>query len=248
MADSRHAFVTDFGHRRRACGACTECDVRDLAVCAALDEDELSALESIMTTVTIEANTVLVTEGDALKRVYTLTAGMLRLSTMLPDGRRQIVGFLMPGDYLGLADEDTYSQTAEAVVPSRLCSFQASRMGELVERYPRLKDRLHGMTRQALRQARDSQIILGRLAPVEKLASFLLAIARRAEAREKTADVVALPMTRIDIADYLGLTIETVSRSFTKLKAQGVIRLPAPHLVEIVDRRALEAVAGIAFS
>ena len=86
--------------------------------------------------------------------------------------------------------------------------------------------------------------MLGRLAPVEKVASFLLVCARRAEAAGKPAGAVDLPMTRTDIADFLGLTIETVSRSFTKLKGQNLIHLPDPHRVEIVDLRALEEVAG----
>jgi CRP/FNR family transcriptional regulator len=163
----------------------------------------------------------------------------------LPDGRRQITGFLMPGDYLGLADDETYAQTAEAVVPSGLCSFSVRDMDRLMERYPRLRDRLHLMTRAALRQARETQMILGRLAPSEKVASFLLHMSSRAAACGRPESPVPLPMTRTDIADHLGLTIETVSRTFTKLKTQGLIRLPDPHSVEIVDRSRLSVVAGL---
>ncbi len=108
---------------------------------------------------------------------------MLRIYTSLPDGRRQIAGFLFPGDYLGLADDETYSQSAEAVVPSVLCAFSTKEMDDLMERFPKLKERLHQMTRAALRTARDNQLVLGRLAPVEKLASFLLVLSARAEKR-----------------------------------------------------------------
>jgi CRP/FNR family transcriptional regulator len=118
-------------------------------------------------------------------------------------------------------------------------------MHALMERYPKLKDRLHSFTRSALRQARDNQMILGRLAPVEKLASFLLALSARAAEHKLSANPLSLPMSRTDIADYLGLTIETVSRSFTKLRNTGMIRLPDPQTVELMDMRALEAVAGI---
>ncbi|MDX7952352.1 helix-turn-helix domain-containing protein [Lichenihabitans sp. Uapishka_5] len=229
---------------RDPCHACLACDVRRQAICAALDDQDVGALEAIMTATALDANATLVHEGDPRRRVYSLTGGMLRLSTLLPDGRRQITGFLMPGDYLGLADDDTYALSAEAVVPSQLCSFPVAQMDGLMARFPRLKDRLHLMTRTALRQARDNQIVLGRLAPVEKVASFLLVTAQRAAAAGQAGDVVNLPMTRADIADYLGLTVETVSRSFTKLKVQDLIHLPDPHHVTLVDRHALQAVAG----
>ncbi len=220
------------------------CDVRKQAICAALDDHEVGALEAIMTSATMAANQTLVHEGDRRRQVYSLTSGMLRLSTILPDGRRQITGFLMPGDYLGLADDEVYAQTAEAVVPSYLCSFPVAQMEALMEKFPRLKDRLYVMTRTALRQARDSQIVLGRLAPVEKIASFILVSRQRAAEVGREGDIVYLPMTRTDIADYLGLTIETVSRSFTKLRVQKLIHLPDSHHVQILDRRSLEAVAG----
>jgi len=230
---------------RAPCGICVDCDVRRMAVCAALDDGDLGALEAIMTSRKLDANEMLVEEGEPKARVYSLTSGMLRIYTSLPDGRRQIAGFLFPGDYLGLADDDVYSQSAEAVVPSVLCAFSTKEMDNLMERFPKLKERLHQMTRAALRTARDNQLVLGRLAPVEKLASFRLVLPARAEKRGETANPVHLSMNRTDIADYLGLTIETVSRSFTKLKSQGLIQLIDANTVEIMSRRSLAAVAGM---
>lgn len=232
------------------CGGCIACDVRRLAVCAALNDNEVGALERIMVGTQLAANDTLVTEGDRRDRVYTLTAGMLRLSSALPDGRRQITGFLLPGDYLGLADDETFSQTAEAVVPSGICAFPVREMERLTRQYPRIGERLLLMTRTALRQARDSQFVLGRLTPVEKVAHFLVTLATRLAVDGSpppgtATHLLPLPMTRTDIADYLGLTIETVSRSFTKLKTAGLIRLHDAHLVEIVDRGALRAMAGL---
>nr|WP_235822353.1 MULTISPECIES: helix-turn-helix domain-containing protein [Brucella] len=216
-----------------------------MAVCSALDDGDLGALEAIMTSKKLDANEMLVEEGDPKRRVFSLTSGMLRIYTSLPDGRRQIAGFLVPGDYLGLADDDVYSQSAEAVVPSVLCAFSSKEMEALMVSFPRLRERLHQMTREALRTARDNQLVLGRLAPVEKLASFLLVLAARAEKRGEKANLVHLAMNRTDIADYLGLTIETVSRSFTKLKTQGLIQLLDANTVEILSRRSLAAVAGM---
>jgi CRP/FNR family transcriptional regulator, anaerobic regulatory protein len=232
---------------RSPCGACLDCDVRHTAICAALADDEVAELEAIMTGRQLAGEEMLVQAGDRLTRVYSLTSGMLRLSIDLPDGRRQITGFLMPGDYLGLAEEEVHSATAEAVAPSRLCSFPVADMHALMARFPRLQERLNRFTRSALRQARDNQMILGRLTPVEKLASFLLSLSHRAAAHGGAASPVALPMSRTDIADYLGLTIETVSRSFTKLRAAGLIRLPDSRTVEIPAPDALAERAGMDF-
>lgn len=241
---SSESIHAPHARNRAACGACATCDVRTMAVCAALEPDEIGALEHIMSSRQLASDETLVEEGERRRRVYSLTSGMLRLVIGLPDGRRQITGFLLPGDYLGLADEDIYSATAEAIIPSNLCSFPVAEMDRLVARFPKLNDRLFAFTRAALRHARENQMILGRLAPVEKLATFLLLLSRRAVEHRMAANPVAISMSRSDIADYLGLTIETVSRSFTKLRAQGLIDLPDAHLVDIRDRRALEAVAG----
>lgn len=230
---------------RLPCGACLDCDVRSMAVCAALEDHEVDALERIMISKSLDANQVLAAEGDPKTHVYTLTSGMLRLYASLPDGRRQISGFLMPGDYLGLADDGVHTRTAEAVADAKLCAFPVREMDNLVKAYPRLSERLHNMTRAALRHAQDSQMILGRLTPVERLASFLLVLSRRAREHKQPDNPVLLPMPRADIADYLGLTVETVSRSFTKLRNDSLIRLPDAHTAEIADRQALADLAGI---
>ncbi|WOC15169.1 Nitrogen fixation regulation protein FixK [Pseudochrobactrum sp. MP213Fo] len=232
---------------REPCGACADCEVRKMAICAALQDDALDALEAIMSSRKLDANEMLTEEGAPKQRVFSLTSGLLRLFTLLPDGRRQISGFLYPGDYLGLADDDVYSQTAEAVVPSVLCCFSVSEMDGLMNTYPALKDRLYVMTREALRQSRDNQLVLGRLAPVEKLASFLLVLSAHAVRIGQPSSPVHLPMNRTDIADYLGLTIETVSRCFTKMRVQGLIQLPDANTVTILSHRSLSAVAGNEF-
>jgi CRP/FNR family transcriptional regulator len=219
--------------------------VRNLALCAALEEDEVCELERIMTVTTVEGGMMVHEEGAPRLKVYSLTTGVLRVYSDLVDGRRQIAGFLLPGDYLGLADDTVYSQSVDAVVDSTLCTFAVRDMDDLMRRFPALKDRLYDLTRTALKQARDSQMMLGRLAPVEKLSSFLLLLSDRHARLGNSVDVLRLDMGRMDIADHLGLTIETVSRSFTKLRAQNLIRLPDPNSVEIVDRRALTAVAGM---
>lgn len=230
---------------RQPCGACLDCDVRSMAVCAALEDGEVGALERIMTPRALEHDQILAQEGDKRSYVYTLTSGMLRLFSALPDGRRQITGFLMPGDYFGLADDRVHTQTAESVTASNLCAFPVSGMDDLMKSYPRLKDRLFVMAQLALRHAQDSQMILGRLTPLEKLSAFLLVFSRRAAAHKQKDNPVLLPMSRADIADYLGLTVETVSRSFSELRKRGLIALPDAHTAELKDRGALARLAGI---
>lgn len=208
-------------------------------------DEDLHRLESIVSPMALQPNQTLLRQGDPRRKVYSLTSGMLRLFTDLPDGRRQIAGFLLPGDYLGLVDDDVHSQSAEAVIASNLCAFPIREMELLMSEFPSLRDRLHRMTRVALRQAQDNQLMLGRLAPLEKLASFLLTLDARANGRPHHRQVLRLMMSRTDIADYLGLTIETVSRCFTRLKTQGLIRLPEAHLVEILREDRLADIAGI---
>ena len=223
---------------------CDRCDIRSRAICASLTDDELRLLERAVTPIHVEANAVLVNEGDDAERIYTVMRGMLRMVRYLPDGRRQIVDFLAPGDFTGIPLGGAHEHSLEAVVNSRLCSIGRVRLQELGRSLPHLQDRLLAFTCRDLQRARDLQVSLGRRMPVEKVATFLLELARRAERLGEAPAVVALPMTRNDIADHLGLTIETVSRTFTRLRQQGVIGLPASHLVELRQRIALEALAG----
>ncbi|WP_082979442.1 Crp/Fnr family transcriptional regulator [Labrys sp. WJW] len=230
---------------RKACAACGACNVRHQALCAAMAEEDLHRLDDIMSPVVLQPNQTLLRQGDPCRKVYCLASGMLRLFIDLPDGRRQITGFLLPGDYLGLVDDDVHSQSTEAVVASKLCAFPIRQMELLMDEFPSLRERLHRMTRTALRQAHDSQLMLGRLAPLEKLASFLLMLDARASHQPRRGRLLQLAMSRTDIADHLGLTIETVSRCFTRLKMQGLICLPDAHLVEILREDRLADIAGI---
>lgn len=223
---------------------CENCSVRDRAICASLDDKMFASLNHIRTDKTIKANQVLFEEGDNRKFVYTLREGMLRLVTSLSDGRRQILGFLAPGDFIGLIDERCYTQTAEAVVESRLCCFRKDALDEVMEKSPEMRHTLLCMTRRSLKEARENQFLLGRMTPLEKMASFLVICSRRAREAGLPDNPVHLAMNRTDIADYLGLTVETVSRSFSKLKAQGLIRLVETNLVYIAKMDALCFVTG----
>ena len=181
-------------------------------------------------------------EGDEAASVYEVVRGMVRLYKMLPDGRRQITGFLSAGHLLGLASEGHCLYSAEAVTEVALCRYERRAFERMIDEVPGFARRLLTVASDELRAAQDQMLLLGRKTATEKVASFLLMIADQQDCDD--ADQLDVPMTRSDIADHLGLTIETVSRTLTKLKQDGLIALPAPTRIEIRHRNQLERLAA----
>ena len=223
---------------------CSHCSVRHLAVCSALAADEVQALEAVTTSFALQNGETLARAGEDRLHVYTLTEGALRLVRTLADGRRLVSGFVLPGDYVGLSGSDTYRYDIEAIADSRVCRVGVSQMRELRLRYPHLERKLLQRACQELDSAQDSALALARMQPPEKLADFLLRLAEREARHHDIGNRVQLPMGRGDIADHLGLTMETVSRTFTKLRQSGLIALPHLTVVEILDRAGLESLAN----
>ncbi|HBK44861.1 MAG TPA: Crp/Fnr family transcriptional regulator [Xanthomonadaceae bacterium] len=221
---------------------CAHCGVRGRAICSALSAEEMGALDEVTQSQSYAAGTTLVRTGELRGNVYTVTSGALRLVRTLADGRRQITGFALPGDYIGLTETVRHRHDIEAIVDSRICRTSMANMQRLRVRYPQLERKLLQRAGMELAAAQDTGLALARLQPSERLANFLLRLAARAPHPEN--DVVALPMGRGDIADHLGLTMETVSRTFTKLKQQQLIALPQLHMVQILDHAGLRRLAG----
>lgn len=220
---------------------CFDCKVRALAVCGVLESAALRDFKQTGITVNYETGETVVFESDVAASVYSLTSGLLRLSKLLPDGRRQIAGFLFPGDFLGITMEEEHAFTAEAVAPSTLCRFPRARFDDFVAAHPSLESRLYAVAAHELAAARQQLVLLGRKTATERVASFLLMLAGRCSS-DPEQDVL-LPMSRADIADYLGLRIETVSRELTGLKTSRVIRLTGRQSLQIVDRDQLHELA-----
>lgn len=215
-----------------------------MAICSALEENELVLLDKLVTHLQLDAGEVLFQEEDAPRYVFNVATGTLRISKLLSDGRRQITGFMFPGDFLGVASSRAYTCTAEAVTEAAVCRFNAKELEALCDARPELEHRLLGKARDELVAAQDHILLLGRKTPAERIATFLLMLSRRAETWGMPGDPVVLPMARSDIADYLGLTIETVSRTFTRLKSQGVIDLPKSSQVYLQKLAKLRELAG----
>ena len=182
-------------------------------------------------------------EGDDADNLFVLISGALKLYKLLPDGRRQITGFLYSGDLLGLAFNDVYQYTAEALTPSRLCRLPRARFEALLADLPMLGNRLLNLASTEMAAAQKQMLLLGRKTAKERLASFLLQLAERAGQRGKSETLLRLPMSRGDIGDFLGLTVETVSRTVTKLKADGLIVLREGNVVELRDPDGLVEIA-----
>lgn len=224
---------------------CYDCAVRLQSVCGVLESDELRAFRQSGANTTIEAGQTLFYEGDEAANVYNLTHGTLRLSKLLPDGRRQIAGFVFPGDFLGITMEEEHAFTVEAVTRADLCRFPRARFDDFVEAHPHLERRLYALAAHELAAARQQLVLLGRKTAAERVASFLLMLAGRLDVEGGLTDdgEILLPMSRNDIADYLGLRIETVSRELSALKAARLIQLTGTHKVRLIARDQLEVLA-----
>jgi CRP/FNR family transcriptional regulator, anaerobic regulatory protein len=222
---------------------CSECSVRLVSVCAALSATELQDMEAMSHGGRFAARQVIVSQGEHAEGVFTITEGVVRLYKLLRDGRRQVLGFALPGDFLGLSLFDTYGFSAEAVTDTTACRFPRKSFLSFAEQRPHLLRRLHEFASHELSLAQDQMVLLGRKSAEERVAAFLVMMRDRLRRLGHTSPSLALPMTRQDIADHLGLTIETVSRTFTKLAKTKVI-VVVPDGVRLLQERELETIAA----
>ena len=226
---------------------CQGCEVRDKAVCGVLDCGKLAQFKRLGRTLKLDSSQTLFHEGDPATRVFTLTSGTLKLYKLLPDGRRQVTGFMHPGDFLGMSTDDEHAFSAEALEDAQLCWFPRNRFDDFVEENGSMERELYRMAAHELAAAQQQMVLLGRKTATERLASFLLLLVERAEQIPgRPANLVRLPMSRSDIADYLGLTKETISRVFSAFRRDRLIRLRAADEVEIIDGHGLEQLAECA--
>lgn len=226
---------------RHLVGRCDACPIRNRAVCSYSTPEQLVELDHIKFYRDYPPGAEIVGEGEPITALGSIVSGVVALQRTLEDGRRQVVGLLLPSDFIGrpLRDEAPYS--AVAVEPVRMCLFDKRRFEELLVTNPSLERKLLEMMLDELDSAREWMVLLGRKTAREKLASFLTMLSRRLGAGGAT---LRLPLSREAISEYLGLTIETVSRQFTQLRKDGVIELPDSRSVRILDRRALAELSG----
>lgn len=223
--------------------ACAHCGVRAISVCAALDSHEMCELFSLSHSTTFEPRVTLFRQDEAASSVFNITEGVVRLYKLTPDGRRQIVGFAIPGDFLGLALADRYGFSVDAIVPTRACRFSREAFSQFVDGKPHLLRRLHEFATHELSLAQDQMLVLGRRTAEEKVASFLIGWRDRWARVTRSSVTVPLQMSRQDIADFLGLTIETVSRTISRLARDKLI-LVVPDGIRLLDPARMEKLAS----
>lgn len=182
-------------------------------------------------------------EGDEASQIYQVQAGHVCIYRLLGDGRRQIVDFAFPGDFIGLGAKGQHTNNAQATERTRLLSFPASELHNIVKKIPTLGIELYEAMASELSDARDLLVSVCQRSAQERVAGFLLALSKRNQRRGDDADCIVLPMTRTDIADYLGLTIETVSRTFSKMRKLGLIDIEQCIIITIKDQEALRQLA-----
>jgi CRP-like cAMP-binding protein len=183
-------------------------------------------------------------EGDPTMNVYWIESGAVSLFKVLADGRRQIIGFAYAGDFIGLGAEGARPVSAQALNPTRVRSISVTKLHKIAADDPDLSFRLYQMLAAEIAEARDLMLTTGHRSACERVAGFLLALSRRNRRSGKESHFIDLPMTRTDIGDFLGLTIETVSRTLTKFKNRGLIDLPQCARVHLLSMIELEGIAA----
>jgi CRP/FNR family transcriptional regulator len=179
----------------------------------------------------LDCGAALFWQGDTAHDLFEIVSGALRTVRVLSDGRRVITGFLFPGDVVGVSLKDRYPASVEAIAPTEVRRLARHRFEAVIERRPSLRPQLIERLCDEMTAAQEQVVLLARKSAEERVASFLLALARRGGDEPRAGQRLYLPMTRLDMADYLGLTIETVSRIMTRLAARAIIANEGRHIV-----------------
>ncbi len=227
---------------------CSSCPIRHRAVCAKCETDELHLLEGIKYYRSFEAGQTVIFSGDQMEFVGSVISGVATLTQTMEDGRRQMVGLLLPSDFVGRPGRAGSAYDVTATTDMVMCCFRKKPFEDLMHTTPHVAQRLLEMTLDELDAAREWMLVLGRKTAREKIASLLSIVARRSMVAGSQTAVESvsfdMPLTREAMADYLGLTLETVSRQVSALKKDGVIELPGKRRIAVPDIARLMEEAG----
>ena len=224
---------------------CRACEARHRGVCGALTTEQLTEFSRHTSRKVINPGGELHGQGEPVRSYANILKGVVKLTKMMPDGRQQIVGLQFAPDFIGRPFSTESALSAEAATDLEVCALPKAALDRLVNNSPDFGRRLHDQALSELDEARDWMLTLGRKTAREKVASFLYLIATHIDPDNSEVMHFELPLTRQDIGDFLGLTIETVSRQMTKLRQEKVIHVENNRTITIQDLDRLADVAGI---
>ena len=204
---------------------CSICKVRTYSFCRCLDEDKLKDFSNVSFEKSFLNKQNIFLQNDQSDYLYNITEGNVKIYQLLDDGRIQIIGFLYPGDFFGSYRNNKYNYCAEAIGDLKTCVFNQKILDKYLDENPILAKELLNKTSFELTLAQDRLTVLGKLNAGERLVKFLLNISEQRNRIGWKNNPISLPMTRQDVADYLGITIETVSRELTNLKTSNIIKI-----------------------
>lgn len=223
---------------------CRSCEARHGGVCSSLSPAQLVELSKHSSRRKLEAGNELIGQGESVSSYANILNGVVKLSKMMSDGRQQIVGLQFAPDFLGRPFVGESNMTVEAATDVNICTFPRNVVDRILNQSPQMEHRLYDQSLKELDEARDWMLTLGRKSAQEKVASFLYLIATHVDPENDDKSSFDLPLSRADIADFLGLTIETVSRQMTKLRKEGVIHIENNRHVTVPDLDRLNYAAG----
>ncbi len=228
---------------------CRSCEARHRGIRSALNAEQLSKLNRVANRKEFSAGTELVGDSEEFQTYSNVLSGVVKLTKTMMDGREQIVGLQFAPDFLGRPFHKESHVSAEAASTVQLCMFPKSSLEAMLKDSGDLKQRMLEQTLTELDEARDWMLTLGRKTAAEKVASFVYMIAKHidpeADQNEQQDVSFDLPLTRADMADYLGLTVETVSRQLTKLRKSGVVEIEHNRHFRIPDMSRLGRFSGV---
>lgn len=228
---------------------CVQCPVRHHAVCSALDVSHLHELSDIMAHRHFSVGDEILAQEETSQLFAVIVSGVVKLTRMLPDGRVQIVGLLTETDTLGEVNASVSHNSAECVTDVELCCFKRTQFEAVLREHSELAQYLLLKSRQDLEKAQQLTALLGRLGALEKVATFLLWRWREEQShcphkvKSDGNPTINLLLTRAEIADFIGTTIETVSRNISKLRSMGLIKHIDTKIIEICDVHGLREIA-----
>ncbi len=233
-------------HTKGIPALCASCEVRHRGVCGALHPDQLVVLARSSSRQTGRRGSQLIGESEAIDHYSNVLSGVVKLTKTLSDGRQQIVGLQFAPDFLGRPFLPESTVNAEAATTVELCSFPRPVLERLMAEQPSLERRLLAQTLRELDQAREWMVALGRKTACERVASFLLMICRSINpvSAGRLEAAFELPLTRTEIADFLGLALETISRQLGRLRKEGILSFESNRRVKIWDLERLAFLSG----